>query len=280
MSDTTGLLRAYDSQLRPAEAAGLPDGVHAETDGPVTRVVGWHRGFVSTPNDLGLAGEALDALIARQRDFFAARDEAVEWKTRGHDRPPELFERLVLAGFVPEATETVVVGTVSDLASLSATPPDGVVLRQVTAGADMDRIAAMESRVWGADRSWLATELRTGADNGAVVVLAAEAAGHVVSAAWLEWKPGTPFAALWGGSTVPAWRRQGIYRALVARRAALAAERGVRYLQVDASDDSRPILERLGFTAITTTTAYVWTPRVPRHAHAAARLVAGQAGRL
>jgi GNAT superfamily N-acetyltransferase len=72
--------------------------------------------------------------------------------------------------------------------------------------------------------------------------------------------PGTEFAGLWGGSTRAQWRGRGIYRALVARRAQLAAERGVRYLQVDASSDSRPILERLGFLAVTTTTPYVWTP--------------------
>jgi hypothetical protein len=29
---------------------------------------------------------------------------------------------------------------------------------------------------------------------------------------------------------------------------------------VDASDDSRPILERLGFVAVTTTTPCVWSP--------------------
>ncbi len=46
----------------------------------------------------------------------------------------------------------------------------------------------------------------------------------------------------------------------MARRAEAATERGVRYLQVDASDDSRPILERLGFVAVTTTTPYVWDP--------------------
>jgi hypothetical protein len=34
----------------------------------------------------------------------------------------------------------------------------------------------------------------------------------------------------------------------------------VKYLQVDASEDSRPILEGLGFVAVTTTTPYVWTP--------------------
>ena len=40
----------------------------------------------------------------------------------------------------------------------------------------------------------------------------------------------------------------------------LAVAAGFRYLQVDASDNSRPILERLGFVAVTTTTPYVWSP--------------------
>jgi hypothetical protein len=74
-------------------------------------------------------------------------------------------------------------------------------------------------------------------------------------------KPGTEFAGLWGGSTLAGWRRRGIYRALVARRAQLAMARGVRYLHVDASGNSRPILEQLGFVAVTTTTNYVWAPQ-------------------
>jgi hypothetical protein len=36
--------------------------------------------------------------------------------------------------------------------------------------------------------------------------------------------------------------------------------RGYRYLQVDASPQSRPILERLGFTSLALTTPYVWSP--------------------
>ena len=82
----------------------------------------------------------------------------------------------------------------------------------------------------------------------------------MISAAWLVFNPGTDFAGLWGGSTMRAWRGHGIYRALVARRAQLACARGVRYLQVAASDDSKPILLKLGFHAVTTTTPYVWTP--------------------
>ncbi len=76
----------------------------------------------------------------------------------------------------------------------------------------------------------------------------------------MEFRPGTDFAGLWGGGTAPQWRGKGIYRATVAHRARIAVERGYRYLQVDASDDSRPILDRLGFTTLCTTTPYVYRP--------------------
>jgi hypothetical protein len=81
-----------------------------------------------------------------------------------------------------------------------------------------------------------------------------------VSAAWLVYNPGTELAGLWGGSTLPGWRGRGVYRLLISRRAQLAAQGDMKYLQVDASADSRPILERLGCVSITTTTPYVWTP--------------------
>ena len=44
--------------------------------------------------------------------------------------------------------------------------------------------------------------------------------------------------------TLAGWRGRGIYRALVARRAQYAVRVGARYLQVDASSDSAPILQR------------------------------------
>ena len=141
--------------------------------------------------------------------------------------------------------------------------PDGVVLRQVTSAADMRRIADMESAVWDADRGWtgdhLSREVAAAPDD--IVVLTAEAGTRVVAAGWVTFRPGTDFAGLWGGSTLRGWRSRGIYRALVARRAQLAAARDVPYLHVDASSDSAPILRRLGFQALTTTTPYVWIPR-------------------
>jgi GNAT superfamily N-acetyltransferase len=74
----------------------------------------------------------------------------------------------------------------------------------------------------------------------------------------VEFHPGTEFASLWGGGTLPGWRGRGVFRSLVAYRAALAADRGLRYLQVDASPESRPILHRLGFVELATTTPFIW----------------------
>ncbi len=265
MFDLVALLAAYDDQVRPAETGNLAVGVRAEIDGPIVRIVGRHRGFVSAPFDLGIEGKALDALITRQRDYFAERGEALEWKTRAHDKPAELIERLCAAGFAPEDTETVVIGSADAMARLDMRLPEGVTIRQTTAESDMWAIAAMESRVWGRDFSWAAEDLIGRVQNGpdALAALVAESDDQVVSAGWLGFKPPTEFAALWGGSTLEEWRGRGIYRALVATRARLAVARGVRYLQVDASASSRPILERLGFAAVTTTTPYVWKPCGP-----------------
>lgn len=257
------LLAAYDAQMRGVPPV-RPTGTRYEHDGPLVRTVGQFRGFVTAPQDPGLRGAELDALIARQRDYFAARGEAVEWKVRGHDAPADLPERLAAAGFVPEDRETVLVARAADLAAGPAPRPlaDGVTVRQTTDPGDLRSIGAMLSTVWGMDMRWLGADLaaRIEAAPDQIAVLVAEAAGQVVSAAWLVHRPGTQFAGLWGGSTLAEFRGRGIYHALVAARAGLAAERGVTYLQVDASDDSAPILRRLGFRAITTTTPYVWTP--------------------
>lgn len=54
-------------------------------------------------------------------------------------------------------------------------------------------------------------------------------------------------------------RGRGLYRATVLKRAEIARERGYRWLFVDALPTSRPILDRIGFTQLTTTTPYGFT---------------------
>jgi GNAT superfamily N-acetyltransferase len=254
------LLALYDELMRGAPPRPAP-GVTHEQDGPFVRAVGGFQGFVFGPRDTPLRGSALDELIERQRDRFAARRETVEWRIHSHDGPPELTERLRAAGFAAGEQKTVLVGESSEL---DAEPvlPQGVRLRRVTGAVDMRRIAAMEAAVWGVDLGWLADLLieRTEAAPDDVHVLVAEHGREIVCAAWMFLWQGRGFAGLRGGTTLPAWRGRGVYRALVAERARFAAARGVPYLHVDATADSLPILRRLGFRAVTTLTPYVWTP--------------------
>lgn len=255
------LLHAYDAQLRAHVHDRLPGSVQVERDGPLLRTVGFGgRGYVEYRDLAGLDGAELDALIARQVQVFAGRGERFEWKLHGHDRPADLPDRLRAAGFVPEETETVVIGRV-DAVAAEPSLPEGVVIREVSERGDFARIARLEEAVWNEDHSWLdALAEEREADPEGLRIFVAEAGDLDVSAGWMRFPSGTEFVTFWGGGTLPAWRGRGIYRALVAHRAKLAAERGRRYVEVDASDDSRRILERLGFVPVTTTTPYVWSP--------------------
>jgi GNAT superfamily N-acetyltransferase len=263
--DVAGLLDAYDAQLRAHVPDRLPAGLQLERDGPLLRSIGEHRGFVGYRDLGGLEGPELDELIARQVRIFRERGESFEWKLHAHDRPPDLAERLRAAGFVPEDEETVVIAPVTAVAA-EPSLPDGVTLREVHERTDLDRIVRMQEAIWNHDASWLADSLERerAADPEGLTIVVAGAGDDVVCAGWVRFPEETDFATLWGGGTLPEWRRRGIYRALVAYRARLAERRGRRYLQVDASDESRPILERLGFVAVTTTTPFVWSPPAER----------------
>ncbi|MET3350296.1 UNVERIFIED_ORG: hypothetical protein ABID57_001983 [Arthrobacter sp. UYEF1] len=220
MASTTDILAADDSQLRRLVPPTIPAGHDYKLLGPLLRVTGQRRGFIESARDLGVEGGMLDRLIVEQRDYFACRGEAVEWKTRAHDLPNDLESRLGAAGFVPEDRETVLVGESAAMAGGTATA-EGIRVRLARERPDLERIAAMKSEVWAADYSWVATDLhdRLASAPENLVVFMAEASGEVVSAAWLEVNPGTDFAGLWGGSTLPAWRGRGIYKATVSARA-------------------------------------------------------------
>jgi GNAT superfamily N-acetyltransferase len=258
-------LRAiYDEQLRAHIPDRLPEGVTIERDGPLQRWTGLQWGGFLTYRDLGgLHGAELDELIARQVEVFTERGEQVEWKTHGHDLPEDLPDRLRAHGFVPEELETVVIGPVGQLAAKPVRDVPGVRLRETTDRADLNAIARMEEEVWGEGSKdhladMLAGEIAAAPDE--ILVVLAESGDRVVSAAWTRYVPGTEFAGLWGGATLSEYRGRGIYQSLVEHRARRAAETGYSLLQVDASSNSRPILERVGMVPVATTTPYVFDP--------------------
>lgn len=259
MTDAAALLRAYDDQARPAEWKDPDPDATVHRDGPVFRV-SWpkRRGFVAGPPELGISAADLDELIARQRDFFAARDQEVEWKTWGHDTPADLPDRLLAAGFESDGRETVLIGLAEDM--VAPVGLDGITVRETRDESDIRRLGEAATEAFGKDVGHIINYMIEKKDDPDVVIVVAEAEGRVVSSARLEMVPGTEFGGLWGGSTLEEWRGRGIYRALIAHRARVALAHGVKYLQVDATEFSRPILERLGFVPVTTTTGYIWKP--------------------
>jgi GNAT superfamily N-acetyltransferase len=127
---------------------------------------------------------------------------------------------------------------------------------------DMRRIADHQTKVWGFDLTWIATDLlgRVAADPSQITILVAEAGETIACTAWAVFYPDSDFVALLGGTTLPDWRGRGLYRAILAARASEAVARGFRLLHVDASPSSAPILRRCGFHEITTSRHYQWTP--------------------
>jgi GNAT superfamily N-acetyltransferase len=256
------LRAAYDDQLRTdAEMAGATEVVR---HGPLLWAVFGHGGFVSYRDLDGADGEDLDALIDATVRHYRDDTEVAsfEWKTRGHDLPADLGERLVAHGLVAEPVETVMIGEASLLAVDVPLDPE-VVVRRIEPGpgaaGDLTRMIAAQDSVFGTGRGPSVASSLAELEAGTAEFWVAEVDGRVVCAGRLTPVPGTDFAGIWGGSTLPDFRGRGIYRALVAARARGALDRGIRYINSDCTDMSRPILERSGLRPVTTTTPYVWT---------------------
>jgi GNAT superfamily N-acetyltransferase len=256
--DIGAVRAAFDAQIRRKEKADEPGAVIEADDG----VLRWVAPGTETSCIVwsALAHDTADAAIAAQKAYFTTRGTAVEWKYYDYDQPADLPARLVAAGFEPDDDEMVLVAETSAIDS-RVVLPDGVRLVAVTDEAGLAATTKVHELAFTEHPSpGLGDRLRGQLGSEHVQMVVAMAGDEPVSAARIEFVSGADFAGLWGGGTVPAWRGKGIFRALVAWRAGLAAARGYRYLQVDALPTSRPILQRLGFEPVASTTPYVFTP--------------------
>jgi GNAT superfamily N-acetyltransferase len=258
------LLDVFHHRIRLPDADAIP-GWKQEHVGLVHRsyVEGPDgAGFVETPRGLG---DDPDAVIEQELAFFRERGLPFEWKTYAYDEPADLGERLVKAGFSKQDRETLILGEVDRILERPSALPSKVRLREADGADDFHRIAVLTDTLWDNGLARIVEQLQGEArmfPDRLSVFLVEDVLnqGPAVSAAWVRFHPGTGFASLWGGGTLPEWRRQGIYSALLVHRAHLAKDRGYEFLRVDASEDSRPILQKLGLHAVTTTTPYEWTP--------------------
>ena len=250
--DLDAVRAAFDEQMRRDPAPG-PD-ARVEREDRVTRLVALDGTWAAVQWSQ-LDGTDADAVIAIE----TARDVPyLEWKHYSGDRPADLAARLAAAGLTPEGAETVLVADLGEL-DLADPAPDGVRIATVEDEAGVDALVAVQEEVFGEVHPGTRTALLTSLplDPRPVEAVVAWAGERPISAGRIEYSAGRDFAGLFGGGTAADWRGKGVFRALVAHRAARARERGVRYLYVDAVPMSRPIFERLGFLPLTETTPYV-----------------------
>ncbi|NIP23939.1 MAG: GNAT family N-acetyltransferase, partial [Phycisphaerae bacterium] len=127
-------------------------------------------------------------------------------------------------------------------------------IRPILDEAGLADVLAVEEPVWNTDFSWLRKELGKNLTKypDELAVYVAYVDDKPASSGWVYFHPGTHFASLWGGSTLPEYRKKGLYTALVAVRVQEAIRRGYRFLTIDAGPMSRPIVARHGFQLLTT----------------------------
>jgi hypothetical protein len=192
-----------------------------------------------------------DEVIHAQIEYFESLGQNFEWKLYDYDRPADLKDRLQAHGFAIEEEEAILVLDMEQAPAFFWQPVTHQIQR-ITDPAQLTDVQTVQQQVWNEDFTWLiaylAETLSRHPDQMSVYV--AYVNDRPASAAWTYFPQHSQFASLWGGSTISDFRKQGLYSALLAVRAQEARARGVKYLTVDASPMSRPILEKFGFQLI------------------------------
>jgi GNAT superfamily N-acetyltransferase len=255
MTELAEILELFEQQMRRDPIA--PPGTRVEKTDALVRIVGKENCILYSDLDDNTARQ----VVAEQADLFRRQGAEVEWKYFGYDEPRNLESILEQEGFVADEPETVVVLELTGR-SIGGPAPPGVEIRQVTDGRGAQDAAAANEAAFGPEHRSTSFRYEDIIRDPTQSLFVAYSDRRPIASGRLEMLPKRSFASLWGGGTAPEHRHRGVYRALVAARAGVARSRGYRFLTVDARETSRPILERLGFTPLTTTRGWVLRPVV------------------
>ena len=192
--------------------------------------------------------ERIDAV----RGWFREQGRAeFVWWVGDSATPDDLDERLLAAGAAPWED-----GVIAMMLCTEATPE--------IAGVEVRRVETFEDFVRAREIAWESAELTEEQAREARATLPGrweERVRESHGAAYLAYVDGEAVAAgdvlflesaafLSGATTRPRYRGRGAFRALVRARWDEAVRRGTPALVVGAGRMSRPILERIGFTAV------------------------------
>ena len=245
----------FDQRMRrdPPEI----DGYRIEKIGTLVRLIGSsdHTILYSRPRP-----EEAAHLVAAQVADLKPRGQTVEWKVYSHDQPPELPGLLALAGFVADPSETLMAFDLrSDLPDHSF--PERSEVREIRTEDGFRDLVAVDRAAFGRPDPTRYDRLHSHLADPRIANFVAYLKGKPVASGRVQVEQGRPFAGLFGGGTIPRFRRRGIYHRLLSVRAEFARKAGARYLLVEAVDTtSRPILEKAGFVPLAGVVGWVLEP--------------------
>lgn len=201
--------------------------------------------------------DSADSFIADQLAFFAPyRDQKLTWEVFSHDPQCEVLkEKLPAFGFECNDEASVMCLDISTAPKRLLAPSQHDIRRITRASGLVDVVFVLE-KVWGGNFGWVTDRLGKHLEiPGYLSVYVAYVENQPACAAWTYFHTAR-FATLYAGSTLPEYRKSGLYTDILAARISEIKNRGGRYALVEAGEMSRPIVEKHGFQYLTTVWDY------------------------
>jgi len=249
LKETTHMTLRDDFTRQMRQEIVIPDMERQETPGVVRYIrpaPGMSMVLYSCLNETN-AEQTIEAQI----EYFNKHNLPFAWKMYDYDTPPNLLDLLTAHGFAADPPDSLMV------LEITKAPPileqaSKVDVRKIGAKCLSDAVSVLE-QVWGGNFDWIYQRLGSHLEiPGYLSVFAVYLDNKPGCVGWIYYPPGSEFASLWGGSTVPELRSMGLYSAILSARVMEAASRGIRYLVTDASPMSKPVLEKHGFFQLAT----------------------------
>ena len=204
----------------------------------------------------------LERVIDNELEYFIPMQQPFTWKVYDHDLLPSLESKLVSRQFVGDDDPADVMVLDLNDAPAYLFQPVHADIRRVTDLEGLKDVIHVLDAVWGGHNTWVNDRLgmHLKVPGYLSVYVAYVDAGKVRKPASIAWTyfPQGHFATLFAGSTIPEYRKQGLYTSLLSVRLKEIRERGYQFAVVETGDMSRPIVEKHGFQHLTTVYDYEW----------------------
>ncbi len=157
-----------------------------------------------------LTEEQANIVIDKEVAFFTRLGKSFEWKTYDSDQPENIGVMLLQKGFVAEEPESFMA---LDLASCELPEPQMLCAEVTDEEGIRDAMRVKQELRGEACQAQLLHLIETKRqDPASIRIYVVYQDGKPVSSAWITFNADSPFAGIWGGSTLPEYRGAAVIR--------------------------------------------------------------------